>query len=308
VGEKYKDHPELTRDGVLDAIDQLVGTGYFEDAATEPAEPSAEARYSRSAAYYSYIDRTPRESIVEVQRLITGAHVTVLGVGGLGSAAAYSLAASGIGGLTLVDPDIVELSNLNRQVLYTTRDIGRPKVEAAAARLAELRPDLHLETRQARVTTEAAVQDLFAESRLIVQCADTPVEIEQWCNRSALRTGVAWVNGAYDGPHVCVTLYQPGAGPCWRCMRLDHYDRDPVPGDFSGTVHMATAATTNIAGNLAAHVALAALTAVAAPSPGVPVVWNTVRLGHAFTVPVQTRADCPDCSVDVRLVGSQNAG
>jgi molybdopterin-synthase adenylyltransferase len=162
-----------------------------------------------------------------------------------------------------------------------------------------LRPDLHLEIRQASVSTEMAVQELFAESRLVVQCADTPVEIEQWCNRSALRTGTAWVNGAYDGPHVCVTLYQPGTGPCWRCMRLDHYDRDPVPSDLVGSVHMATAATTNIAGNLTAHVALAAVTSIAPPPPGVPVVWNTVRLGHAFTVSVRTRPDCPECSVEV---------
>jgi len=287
------DRPHLPEPALVGAIDQLVATGFLEDAATAE-DPAAGERYSRSTAYYSYVDRTPRASMTEVPHLIAAAHVTVLGVGGVGSTAAHALAASGVGGLTLIDPDVVELSNLNRQLLFTTKDIGRPKVDAAAERLTELRPDLAVDVRHSALTSAAEIADLFAESQVVLLCADTPAEIEQWCNTAALTTTTPWVSGAYDGPHVCVTRYDPPHGPCWRCLRLQHYDRDPLPGET--TPHMATAATTGLAGNLTAHVALAQITGIAPPPAGVPVVWNAVALGHAFAVPVHPDPSCPDCA------------
>jgi molybdopterin/thiamine biosynthesis adenylyltransferase len=290
-------HPRHSVEDLRDAVAQLVETGFFEDGgAGTDVDPRQRERYSRSVAYYSHVDRVPRRSVWEVHRKIAASHVVVLGVGGVGSACAYSLAASGVGSLTIVDDDLVEPSNLNRQLLYVTTDVGRPKVVAAAERITALRPDIRLDARQAAVDTEAGVQALFGGADLVVLGADEPPELEGWCNRAALRTGTAWVDGSYDGPHICVTLYAPGEGPCWRCMRLAHYDDDDRPRDTTAPrVHMVTAATANLTGNLAAHIALARLTGVAAPTPGEPVLWNTVRLGHAFTVPVPRRPDCPEC-------------
>lgn len=289
------DQPGIEPDGVLGALDQLIATGFVEDAAAEQVDADTAARYSRSIGFYSFVDRTPRSSPAEVQRRIADAHVAVLGVGGVGSASAQCLAATGIGRLTIVDPDVVELSNLNRQVLYVEADLGRPKVTAAAERLVALRPDLKLEARQQAIQTLDEVVALFDEADVVVLAADTPAEIEQWANQAALRTGTPWVNGAYDGPHVCVTRYDPAEGPCWRCMRLDHYDEDPVL-PLGTHLHKVTAATANLAGNLTAHVALAQITGVAPPPAGLPVIWNTAKLGHAFTTEVAKRPDCPDCA------------
>ncbi|MEV6521233.1 ThiF family adenylyltransferase [Longispora sp. NPDC051575] len=292
----HREFPQHSVDALTAAIGGLVATGYFEDGAVAAdVDPERRERYSRSVAYYSYIDRAPRSSPWDVQDLIGAAHVAVLGVGGVGAACAYSLAASGIGRLTLIDNDVVESSNLNRQLLYLPEDIGKPKVHAAAARIGLLRPDCPIEARQVAVDSEEGVRALFAEVDLVVLGADTPDQIDNWCNRAALATGTPWVNGGYDGPHVCLTLYVPGAGPCWRCLRLSsHYEGESTAGP-GPLMHMVTAATANLTGQFAAHIALAQLTGVSPPPVGEPVVWNTVRLGHAFTVPVAHRPDCPDC-------------
>jgi molybdopterin/thiamine biosynthesis adenylyltransferase len=287
--------PEYSAEALEDAVEQLIGTGFFEDAATPvTATPGDQERYSRSMAYYSHVDRVPQRSAWDILAAIAASHIVVLGVGGLGSACAYALAASGIGRLTLVDDDVVDLSNLSRQVLYVAADIGRPKVVAAAERLAALRSDLRIDARQARVASQADLAGLFGECDLLVMAADQPAGIDEWANAAALRTAKPWVAGTYDGPLVNVALYTPGEGPCWRCMRLSIYGGN---AQLAGppAVQMATAATANIAGNLAAHIALAQLTGVSPPAPGSPVTWNTVSLGHAFVAEVGRRADCDQC-------------
>ncbi len=110
----HEQFPWYSADVLEDVVEQLVETGFFDDAdAAIPVSAESQERYSRSMAYYSHIDRTPRRSIWEIQATITASRVVVVGVGGLGSACAHALAASGVGGLTLVDPDVVESSNLS---------------------------------------------------------------------------------------------------------------------------------------------------------------------------------------------------
>ena len=107
----------------------------------------------------------------EGQRRLLAARVAVLGTGGLGSPVLTYLAAAGVGQLTVIDDDDIELSNLNRQVLHDTPSIGTPKVDSAARRLAGLNPDVRLTVHRVRLTGENA-DDLLGGHHLVVDCAD----------------------------------------------------------------------------------------------------------------------------------------
>lgn len=134
-------HPNESADAVRGALQKFVDSGYVEDAgAPELTELTAQdrERYDRSLAYFRWLDRHPRTSSWDSQLALLRARVTVVGVGGTGGVVALALTASGVGRIHCVDSDVVELSNLNRQVLYTEQDLGRPKVEAAVDRLRKL--------------------------------------------------------------------------------------------------------------------------------------------------------------------------
>jgi len=108
---------------------------------------------------------------VDGQRKIRAARVLCVGAGGLGSPAALYLAAAGVGTLGLVDFDVVDVTNLQRQILYSTLDVGRPKLEAAAERLTGLNPDVNVRTHDTRLTSANAL-DLFRQYDVIVDGAD----------------------------------------------------------------------------------------------------------------------------------------
>lgn len=144
-------HPSQPADRLGGGARQLIGSGYVEDAAGPVPGTLTErdlCRYDRAAAYFRWLDLTPRAGSWEPQARLRAARVTVLGVGGTGGVAAMALAASGVGRLHCVDPDVVELSNLSRQVLYTEDDIGQPKADAAVARLRQLKGDIEITGQQ----------------------------------------------------------------------------------------------------------------------------------------------------------------
>src|ERR1044072_6846878 len=121
-------------EAVSDLLAQLEELGLVEDAGDDDRIPAAtEERFHRQIRYFS--DSTTGPSPSQAQARLAEARIFVLGVGGLGGWSALSLACCGVGEMLLIDGDRVEESNLNRQVLYTEADIGRPKVEVAAERL-----------------------------------------------------------------------------------------------------------------------------------------------------------------------------
>ena len=105
------------------------------------------------------------------QRRLLGARIALLGTGGLGSPVLTYLAAAGVGHLTLIDDDVIELSNLNRQVLHDTASLGMSKVDSAARRLSALNPDVDLTVHRERLTDDNA-DNLLAGHHLVVDCAD----------------------------------------------------------------------------------------------------------------------------------------
>src|SRR5512137_1193823 len=105
------------------------------------------------------------------QRAIRAARVLAIGAGGLGSPVAMYLAAAGVGTIGIVDYDIVDFSNLQRQLLHMTRDVGRPKVESAAERLRAINPDIRVEAHQAALSSGNALE-LLSRYDLVVDGSD----------------------------------------------------------------------------------------------------------------------------------------
>ncbi len=164
----------------------------------------------------------------EGQELLARARVLVVGAGGLGSPAALYLAAAGVGTLGIVDPDRVELSNLQRQVLHATPDSGRLKVESGAERLRALNPEIRVEPHPVRLDAGNALELLGAHD-LVVDGSDS-FATRYLVNDAALRVGIPWVYGAIDRWEGQLALFGAPGGPCYRCLFRDPPPPGAVPG------------------------------------------------------------------------------
>lgn len=161
---------------------------------------------------------------VEGQEKLKVARVLLVGVGGLGSPAALYLAAAGVGTLGLVDDDLVDRSNLQRQVLYGERDVGRSKVEAAAERLRDLNPHIAIEQHHERLDI-GNIERLIAGYDLVLDGSDnfpTRYLVNDAC--VIARKPLVW--GAVQRFEGQVALFAAPGGPCYRCL----FPEPPPPG------------------------------------------------------------------------------
>ena len=182
----------------------------------EPLSVAARARYARHLLL--------PEIGESGQRNLTGARVLVIGAGGLGSVTATYLAAAGVGTLGIVDDDVVDVSNLQRQVIHATVDVGRPKVDSAADRIAAINPLVRVERHQFRLTASNARQ-LVAAYDLVVDGADnfgTRYVVGDACALMG-RPHVWGSIHRFDGQ---VSVWWPPHGPCYRCV----FPLAPPPG------------------------------------------------------------------------------
>ncbi|GLX00122.1 ThiF family adenylyltransferase [Microtetraspora sp. NBRC 16547] len=269
--------PELTRNDAIAIVAQLVATGHVEDAgATDAPELSARERdrYSRGHDFFRWADITPREHGWDAQLRLRRSRVLMIGVGGAGACAALALAASGVGVLHLVDDDRVELSNLNRQLIFTEGDIGREKVKVAVDRLKKLNSDIEISGAYSRIRCERDLANMLPGFDVVALCADEPKGadgIRVWANRACFAAGIPWVGGGYSGPLVTTGVFVPGRGACYECMqRIEDRKRTPPgvgpPGGAGRPVNLggpgAIATSAGICGNLVAHGVLRVITGV----------------------------------------------
>ncbi len=299
--------PARPETDVREAIEDLVRAGYVEDAAeVAPDELSKgeRERYARSRALFRWMDRTPRVTSWEAQLLLRRARVVVVGVGGVGSTAALALVASGVGQVHCVDPDIVEVSNLNRQILFEERDVGRPKVDAAVDRLRSLNVHVDVTGERRAVDSTDALRTLVVGFDVLLLAADRPREIRTWANRACLDTGTAWVHGGYKGPQINIGLYGPGTGPCYDCgYAADRLRRSLLPprvvmaaphGDERPQA--ANAVTAGIAGSLSAHAVMSLITGVPALRTNCEFGLNLATLQDSRALgPPMPYVGCPGC-------------
>jgi molybdopterin/thiamine biosynthesis adenylyltransferase len=154
----------------------------------------------------------------DAQEKFASAHALVIGVGGLGAPAAQFLVAAGVGTVTICDADIVDLTNLQRQILYATQDIGTRKVDAAARRLAAINPDVRVERIGQRVDA-SDLAPLVRAADVVLDCCDN-FPTRHAVNAACVRARKPLVSGAavrFDG-QVAVFDARDATAPCYHCL------------------------------------------------------------------------------------------
>jgi molybdopterin/thiamine biosynthesis adenylyltransferase/rhodanese-related sulfurtransferase len=177
--------------------------------------PSQQSRYSRHLLI-------PEVGEAGQQKLLDS-KVLLMGAGGLGSPAALYLAAAGVGRLGIIDSDVVDRSNLQRQVIHTDERVGVPKVDSARETLAALNPDVDIVTYNMRLTSEN-VMEVFEGYDLVVDGGDN-FPTRYLVNDACVHLGIPNVHGSVYRFEGQVTVFVPGQGPCYRCL----YPEPPPP-------------------------------------------------------------------------------
>jgi sulfur-carrier protein adenylyltransferase/sulfurtransferase len=161
------------------------------------------------------------------QQRLRASRVLLIGAGGLGSPAALYLAAAGVGTIGLVDYDTVDITNLQRQILYGTRDIGRPKLEPAAERLGDLNPNVRIEPFDTRLTSANAL-DIVREFDLVIDGSDN-FPTRYLINDACVITGRPDVFGGIFRFEGQATVFAAADGPCYRCLFSEPPPAGSVP-------------------------------------------------------------------------------
>lgn len=157
---------------------------------------------------------------IEGQQALLDAHVLVVGAGGLGCPVIQYLAAAGVGELTLIDDDQVELSNLQRQTAHGSEDIGKAKVESAKQEVQRLNPDVTVNAVSQRADLNWLQHTLTDQAiDLVIDCSDNAT-IRYQLNLACLGTQTPWVSGAAVGLNGQLTVFDPrqADSPCYRCL------------------------------------------------------------------------------------------
>jgi adenylyltransferase/sulfurtransferase len=165
----------------------------------------------------------PGVDIVGQEKLLQS-RVLIVGAGGLGSAVAYYLAAAGVGHIGLADSDTVDLSNLQRQILHRTEDLGRPKVLSGTEKLVKLNPDIEANAIDEMVTAEN-VDETVRRYDVVVDCTDN-FPVRYLLNNACIRQRKPMIFGGVISFSGQLMTIMPGEGPCLNCL----FRENPSPG------------------------------------------------------------------------------
>ena len=226
----------MTVDEVRAAIEQLHALELIHQVAPAPGTVLGAGeldRLDRQLAWLS--DRFPaRADVLAAQERLAGAGIAILGVGGLGCWTATALACAGAGRFVLVDDDVVELSNLNRQILFAAGDVGRPKVDAAADALRRFNPATALDARRRRLRSADDVAEAIEGCDFVVETADWPMyELPRWVDEACRAHGIPHITAAQHPPLVRIgPMRIPGRSPCLACVEQEDRARFPLAGEL----------------------------------------------------------------------------
>jgi molybdopterin/thiamine biosynthesis adenylyltransferase/rhodanese-related sulfurtransferase len=199
--------------GYENAVSMVGGFNRWKDEGRDWVTPQALSAEQR-ARYQRHL--TLPEVGVEGQQKLLSAKVLLLGAGGLGSPAAMYLAAAGVGTLGIVDMDVVDQSNLQRQILHNVDRLGERKVDSAKKTLTALNPDVNVVTHDVRLGADN-VMDILADYDVVVDGTDN-FPVRYLVNDAALKLGIPVVHGSIFRFEGQVTVFKPHDGPCYRCF------------------------------------------------------------------------------------------
>lgn len=177
-----------------------------------------QTRWSRNFDFFSSLSRFGINKY-ECQKEIFNAKICLLGCGGLGSHILYELAATGFKNITIVDFDKIELSNLNRQILYKESDIGKSKVHTAHKNILDFNPNIKINSIEKQLTSEKDISTLIKGHHLVICVADKPRgKIIDWLNKACVKGNIPYINGGLNlarSSFYSVIPYITGCANCW---------------------------------------------------------------------------------------------
>ena len=254
------------------------------------------------------LDRYSRNMLLpeigeEGQARLLEAKVLLVGAGGLASSAGLYLAACGVGSLGIVDFDTVSLSNLNRQVLHGTEDVGRPKVDSAKAAIERINPDVSVTLFEKRLVPENALE-IVAGFDIVMDASDN-VGTKFLLNDACFLAGKPYVFGGAVGFEGQAAVFWPGEkGPCLRCL----FPKQPPP-------HLAPSCSqVGVLGVVPGQIGLVQATEViklilraGTPMIGKFYIYNALTL-HVGTVETGRNPDCPLCGEEPKITSLVGKG
>ena len=224
------------------------------------------------------------------QKRLKQARVLVIGAGGLGSPALLYLAAAGVGTIGIIDDDLVEGSNLQRQVIHTDARIGMPKVFSAQAQMEALNPFITVRPYHRRLTEDAA-EALIAEHDLILDGTDN-FDTRYLANRIAARHGIPLIAAAITQWEGQIALYDPArGGPCYECV----FPERPAPGLVPSCAEAGVIAPLpGVMGSMMALEAIKHLTGAGEGLRGAMLIYDGLY-AESRRITTRRRAECPVC-------------
>ena len=228
---------------------------------------------------------------IEGQEKILAAHAVIIGAGGLGSAAAPYLAAAGIGKITLIDHDTVDLTNLQRQIMHSQNSVGLAKVESGKTMLQNLNPHVQVNVIQEKATADL-LEQLLPNASIVLDCSDN-FTTRHMVNAACVKHQVPLISGAaikFDGQVTVIDPRQKEA-PCYACLFPADQEFNEVQcstmGVFSPLV--------GIIGSIQASQALQVIMQIGEPLVGKLLLWDA-RTSQVDQITLHKRDDCPVCS------------
>ena len=226
----------------------------------------------------------------EGQRKIAGAKVLVIGAGGLGSPALLYLAAAGVGAIGIADGDVVDISNLQRQVIYATEDIGKNKAEMAAIRVHKLNPDA-TPVVYAHAITPDNIRPIIEAYDFVIDGTDT-FDAKFFINDACIATGIPYAHAgvvSYEGQVMTVL---PGQSACYRCI----FKRPPSQ-NLNAPEHLGTfGPVPGIIGGIQATEALKFITGIGDLLSNRLLTYNGLSMTFR-TIPLKKQPHCSACAV-----------